>query len=78
MSRLPRLASEGPEGDPSDRTAWLEQRVAYLERRLQQSNLYSESFLTRAFTVWGHYFVAHLLIFVPLFILALCAGLLGR
>jgi hypothetical protein len=38
------------------------------ERGLPDTGLVSDSFLTRAFTVWGHYFVAQLIIGIPLFI----------
>ena len=38
------------------------------ERGLPNTGLVSDSFFMRAFTVWGHYFVAQLIIGVPLFI----------
>ena len=38
------------------------------ERGLPKTGLISDSFWTRAFTVWGHYFVAQLIISVPLVI----------
>jgi hypothetical protein len=63
---------------PLDRTASLEERIAQLEWRLQQSNLHSESFLARAFTVWGHFMVAYLIILLPIFLIAMCAGLMSR
>ncbi|MDX9993068.1 MAG: hypothetical protein RBS68_13600 [Anaerolineales bacterium] len=34
----------------------------YVYRILPQSNIISPSFLKRAFTVWGHFFVANLII----------------
>jgi hypothetical protein len=40
----------------------LRERVVQLERRLAASNLHSKSFLARAFAVWGHFVVAHLII----------------
>jgi len=40
-----------------------------LEQRLPRTNLLSHSFLTRAFTVLGHYFVASLIIVIPIYIL---------
>lgn len=40
----------------------LEQRLADLERQVQASSLHSNKFLKRAFAVWGHYFIANLLI----------------
>jgi hypothetical protein len=40
----------------------LQERVVELERRLGASNLHSDRFLARAFAVWGHFIVAHLII----------------
>ena len=37
------------------------------ERGLPETGLVSDSFFIRAFTVWGHYFVAQLIIGVPIF-----------
>ncbi len=37
---------------------------------LPKTNLLSGSFLTRAFAVFGHYFVANLIIVMPIFVLA--------
>ncbi len=64
----------------------LEQRLAKLEAErdqlratamttLPQTNLLSPKFLTRAFAVWGHYFVASLLIGIVLSVFY-CAFLL--
>lgn len=36
------------------------------ERGLPETGLVSDSFFVRAFTVWGHYFVAQLIIAIPL------------
>jgi hypothetical protein len=38
------------------------------EQGLPNTGLISDSFLMRAFTVWGHYFVAQLIIAIPMFI----------
>ena len=38
------------------------------ERGLPNTGLVSDSFLMRAFTVWGHYFVAQLIIGIPMFV----------
>jgi hypothetical protein len=35
---------------------------AIVQAALPQTNLLSPSFMTRAFTVWGHYFVSQLII----------------
>jgi len=61
-----------------DQLHWLEDRIAQLERLLQKSNLYNESFLTRAFAIWGHNFVASLIIVLPFYLLAFCAGIAIR
>lgn len=34
----------------------------YLDENLPHTGLLSRSFMTRAFTVWGHYFVAQLIV----------------
>jgi hypothetical protein len=39
-----------------------------VNRGLPETGLISDSFFTRAFTVWGHYLVAQLIISIPLFI----------
>ena len=36
---------------------------------LPNSALFSRSYLTRAFAVWGHYLVAQLLIAIPVYLL---------
>ena len=38
------------------------------ERGLPKTSLISDSFWIRAFAVWGHYFVAQLVIGIPMFI----------
>jgi hypothetical protein len=40
-----------------------------LQRRLPETNLLSDSFLTRAFAVMGHYLVAGLIVAIPFYIL---------
>jgi hypothetical protein len=40
-------------------------RITELENKLPNSSLVSPKFLPRAFTVWGHYFVANFLIAIP-------------
>ena len=37
-------------------------RIAELEACLPQTNLISPNFLSRAFAVWGHYFVSNLIL----------------
>ena len=69
----------------SARIETLERRLAEAERRLPDSKIVSGDFLTRTFAVWGHYFVANLLIglaflfvFGGSFMLLAMAGLIGR
>ena len=52
---------------------FLKTKVARLESRLYRphipnTSLLDESFLKRAFAVWGHYVVAQLIIFIILFV----------
>lgn len=63
----------------------LRQRVAYLEGYAQHpvpatSGMMSSSFMTRAFSVWGHYFVAQLIIGLGILVLVMlfgaCTGIL--
>jgi hypothetical protein len=58
---------------PEKRLAHLELRVAELEEKLAVSSILSKSFLSRAFAVWGHYFVANMIIAIPFVILYLVA-----
>jgi hypothetical protein len=37
-------------------------RIADLEARLPRTNLVSPNFISRAFAVWGHYFVSNLIL----------------
>jgi hypothetical protein len=63
----------------------LEKQLSYVRteltrmRPLPETNLVSENFLTRAFAVLGHYFVASLCITIPLYcIIFAMSMLLGR
>ena len=55
----------------------LKNRVSELEgtsgkmTKLPRTSLLNENFLTRAFTVWGHNFVAGIIIAIPFWFLAL-------
>jgi hypothetical protein len=42
--------------------SYLEQRIAALEARLPNTKLVAPGFMSRAFAVWGHYFVAQFII----------------
>ena len=75
--RIPSAAT-GPEQERDALRAQLqaiEQRLVALEHRQAQmpavpnTNLLSGSFLTRAFAVLGHNFVASLLVTIPLYII---------
>jgi hypothetical protein len=41
----------------------------YVKKQLPPSMLFSSNFVTRAFAVWGHYFVSQLIIGIGFFIL---------
>ena len=58
MSDLP--GSE--ENQKDQKIAALENKVAALEMRIPNTALLNGNFLKRAFVVWGHYFVANLII----------------
>lgn len=77
-ARAARSPAPPGSGDPADRIAELERRVAELEWRLQRSYLFSEHFLARVFTVVGYYFVAYALLLVPIVVIALFGALLNR
>ena len=49
----------------------LEERIASLERRLQSSQLFSDRFLLRAWAVFRHFVVGHLLLTLPFAIIFL-------
>lgn len=50
---------------PEERLAHLEQRVAELEEKVPVTAILNRSFISRAFAVWGHYFVANLVMGIP-------------
>lgn len=47
--------------------------------KLPQTNIINPNFLSRAFTVWGHFFTAHIIITITIGIIYLCVvvGALG-
>lgn len=63
-----------------DRIESLEYRIKKLETDvlmgtyLPATSLLSDSFLRRAFTVFGHYFIANLIIAIPIWIIMLIAA----
>jgi hypothetical protein len=59
----PQAPAYAPQAPPAvDVYSSLEQRVRSLEMRLPNTKLLANGFLSRAFAVWGHMFVAQLLI----------------
>lgn len=48
--------------------------ISNVNQRLPKTDLLSPSFLKRAFTVWGHLFVAQLLIAIPIYCLIFILG----
>ena len=57
----------------------LEDRVAALERRLHSSRIFSDKFPTRAFAVWGHFFVGHIILMLAIGIpMAIISAFLSR
>ena len=55
----------------------LSRDIEEVEELIPNSNLMSENFFTRAFAVWGHYFVAQLFLGIILFGLYLILIALG-
>jgi hypothetical protein len=54
-------------------------RIISLENRIPNTSLLSPKFVTRAFTVWGHLWVAQLIIALPLYcIIFFLASLTGN
>ncbi len=51
-----------PQRNDPQYIAYLEQRIVALEARLPETKVIAQGFLARAFAIWGHYFVAQLLI----------------
>lgn len=47
----------------------------YVSRVLPQSNILSPSFLKRAFAIWGHFFVANLIIGIIVAIAYMCLAM---
>jgi hypothetical protein len=70
--------SADPDGQRREREPeTLEDRVRRLEKIIAASEIHSPHFRARAFAVWGHYMVAHLIIISPIILLAMCAGVFG-
>jgi hypothetical protein len=59
---MPESNEAGLSTSDRDRVAELERKIADLERRVPLTGILAPDFLRRAFTVWGHYFVANLII----------------
>jgi hypothetical protein len=56
----------------------LDTKIAYLEGRLPNSNILNQSFLRRAFAIWGHVLIAQIIIAIfiygAVFVLAIIFG----
>jgi hypothetical protein len=61
---------------PVDPYTALDQRVRALEERLPRTNVVARGFFTRAFTIWGHVFVAQFLIGLVIGIIFTIIGLI--
>ena len=48
-----------------------------LATKLPNTALISPSFMSRAFAVWGHYFVAQLIIAIPIYIIVFLIAMSG-
>ena len=46
-------------------------KVDQLEERMNKSSVFSEDFITRAFAIYGHFLVVHLILMAGMFIIAL-------
>lgn len=51
-------------------------RIAELEAKLPKTNLLSPNFMTRAFAVWGHYFVSNLILAIIFTCISLVIGII--
>lgn len=56
--------------------AYLEQRLLALEARLPRTNLLSPRFMTRAWAVFGHHFVAQLILMLIVWAVSLVIGII--
>lgn len=77
MSTLPVPQNEPEALTPPQDVNQLAARVAALEARLPANSwLFGNSFIKRVFAIWGHYFVAQLIIGIVIGILFLACTLL--
>lgn len=74
MYQQPYVQPPAVRNDP-EYVAFLEQRIAALERRLPNTKLIAHSFWTRAWAVFGHYFVASFVLGVILWLIGLVLAL---
>ena len=69
--------------DPQNQIVQMQKRIVRLENEVRKlrkvrgsvSNLQSPNFMTRAFAVWGHYFVAQLIIALVIFLVTFCLSI---
>lgn len=81
MSMYPAPTPTDPASTPAvvstTDTTQLAARIAALESRVPETSwLFGPSFLKRVFAIWGHYFVAQLIIGIVLFVLFFACTLL--
>ena len=77
IARLQPAQTRAKEEALLERIVELELRTFELERRLQKTNLFSESFFARAFTIFGHFLVVYMIIALPFIFIALCMDVMG-
>lgn len=53
------------------------ERLSELENKIPDSSIISPKLLSRAFTVWGHYFVAQLILALPIICISIIIMLLA-
>ncbi|MFQ5633229.1 MAG: hypothetical protein ACE5I1_31070 [bacterium] len=61
-----------------NRIAELESKVSMTGSTLPKTDLLSDSFLRRAFTVWGHQIVASLIVVLPIYLLIFIIAMLAN
>jgi tetrahydromethanopterin S-methyltransferase subunit G len=60
---------------PPDPLAAFDQRIRALEERVR-TNVVARGFFTRAFTIWGHVFVANLIIGLIVAVISMIVGVI--
>lgn len=77
MSSYPVLPPDSSATPSSSEVNQLSARLSALESRLPANSwMFGDSFIKRVFAVWGHYFVAQLIIGIVLFVIFFACSLL--